>query len=250
MGRELASTAARWIHLDELGVRPRLVHVCDVNPRDARLVRAAGCRAAPQRRLARGARRPRGRGRLHRRPPPPARRAVRGRARGRQAPARREAVRHRPGRQRDDHGRGRRAPRPARALLVGDAVLPGRPGGLALDRRGRVRPPDRGALALPALERPRSRETDQLEAPRRDERRLRLPRRPRHARTAPAAAGRLGAARRARRARPTSSRSARTAAAGRSRATPRTTPSCCAGPSTKATSSRCGSRRSASRPAT
>ena len=32
MGRELASTAARWIHLDELGVRPRLVHVCDVNP--------------------------------------------------------------------------------------------------------------------------------------------------------------------------------------------------------------------------
>ena len=32
MGRELASTAARWVHLDELGVRPRLVHVCDVNP--------------------------------------------------------------------------------------------------------------------------------------------------------------------------------------------------------------------------
>jgi predicted dehydrogenase len=32
MGRELASAAARWIHLADLGVRPRLVHVCDVNP--------------------------------------------------------------------------------------------------------------------------------------------------------------------------------------------------------------------------
>ena len=33
MGRELASAAARWVHLDDLGVRPRLVHVCDVDPR-------------------------------------------------------------------------------------------------------------------------------------------------------------------------------------------------------------------------
>jgi predicted dehydrogenase len=32
MGREFASAAARWIHLDDLGVRPELVHVCDVNP--------------------------------------------------------------------------------------------------------------------------------------------------------------------------------------------------------------------------
>ena len=32
MGRELASAAARWIHLDDLGVRPRLVHVCDLDP--------------------------------------------------------------------------------------------------------------------------------------------------------------------------------------------------------------------------
>jgi predicted dehydrogenase len=29
MGRELASAAARWIHLDDLGVRPRIVAVCD-----------------------------------------------------------------------------------------------------------------------------------------------------------------------------------------------------------------------------
>jgi predicted dehydrogenase len=32
MGREFASTAARWIHLDDLGVRPEIVHVCDANP--------------------------------------------------------------------------------------------------------------------------------------------------------------------------------------------------------------------------
>jgi predicted dehydrogenase len=32
MGRELASAAARWVHLAELGVRPRLVHVCDAQP--------------------------------------------------------------------------------------------------------------------------------------------------------------------------------------------------------------------------
>jgi predicted dehydrogenase len=32
MGRELASAAARWIHLENLGVRPRLVHACDVQP--------------------------------------------------------------------------------------------------------------------------------------------------------------------------------------------------------------------------
>jgi predicted dehydrogenase len=32
MGRELASAAARWVHLGDTGVRPRLVHVCDVSP--------------------------------------------------------------------------------------------------------------------------------------------------------------------------------------------------------------------------
>jgi predicted dehydrogenase len=32
MGRELASAASRWIHLDDIGVRPRLVHACDVQP--------------------------------------------------------------------------------------------------------------------------------------------------------------------------------------------------------------------------
>ena len=32
MGREFASAAARWMHLAPIGVRPRLVHVCDPSP--------------------------------------------------------------------------------------------------------------------------------------------------------------------------------------------------------------------------
>src|SRR3954447_1021090 len=32
MGREFASAAARWVHLDDLGVRPELAVVCDTNP--------------------------------------------------------------------------------------------------------------------------------------------------------------------------------------------------------------------------
>ena len=32
MGREFASAAARWIHLDEMGARPQVAAVCDVNP--------------------------------------------------------------------------------------------------------------------------------------------------------------------------------------------------------------------------
>jgi predicted dehydrogenase len=32
MGREFASAAARWVHLAPIGVRPRLVHVCDPSP--------------------------------------------------------------------------------------------------------------------------------------------------------------------------------------------------------------------------
>jgi len=32
MGREFASAAARWVHLDDLGVRPEVIAVCDTNP--------------------------------------------------------------------------------------------------------------------------------------------------------------------------------------------------------------------------
>ena len=33
MGRELASAVARWVHLDPIGVRPVVAHVCDVDER-------------------------------------------------------------------------------------------------------------------------------------------------------------------------------------------------------------------------
>jgi predicted dehydrogenase len=32
MGRELASAVARWVHLGDIGVRPRIAHVCDIDP--------------------------------------------------------------------------------------------------------------------------------------------------------------------------------------------------------------------------
>src|SRR5204862_6444854 len=32
MGRESASAAARWVHLADIGVRPEIAVVCDVNP--------------------------------------------------------------------------------------------------------------------------------------------------------------------------------------------------------------------------
>ncbi len=32
MGRELASAVARWVHLAEIGVRPKLAVVCDTSP--------------------------------------------------------------------------------------------------------------------------------------------------------------------------------------------------------------------------
>ncbi len=32
MGREFASAAARWAHLESIGVRPELAVVCDTNP--------------------------------------------------------------------------------------------------------------------------------------------------------------------------------------------------------------------------
>jgi predicted dehydrogenase len=33
MGRELASAIARWVHVDDLGVHPRIAHVCDIDER-------------------------------------------------------------------------------------------------------------------------------------------------------------------------------------------------------------------------
>ena len=53
MGRELASAVARWIHLENLGVTPRLVHVCDIEPQTLawyeRLADSRGSAATPRR---------------------------------------------------------------------------------------------------------------------------------------------------------------------------------------------------------
>ena len=248
MGREFASAAARWIHLADSASRPELVHVCDANPdvlawyerldpqprrsTDWRelladeAVEAVYC-AVPHH--------------LHAE-------LYAGDPRGGQAPARREAVRDRPA------GRTRRSwPRSsatgaARALLVGAAVLPRRPGGGPLDRRGPLRPGARGpqrSSCTRATSTRTSRSTGSAMAAL--QRRLRLHGRPRHARAAPAAARGLDAAQRARDPLATSSPSARTPTASRSPATPGTTRCCCARPSTTASRSRCGSRRSGSR---
>ena len=56
MGRELASAAARWIHLDDLGVRPRLVHACDVQPQALAWYERLADPPAAERRSPRGAR--------------------------------------------------------------------------------------------------------------------------------------------------------------------------------------------------
>ena len=152
MGRELASAAARWIHLDELGVRPRLVHVCDVNPQTlAWYGRLSGApRLSSDWRAV-----------LDDPEVEAVYIAVPHHLHAELYVAALDAGKHLLGEK--PFGIDLAAnetimravaghPRTARALLVGDAVLPGRPGGLALDRRGRVRAPHRGALALPPLE--------------------------------------------------------------------------------------------------
>ena len=121
-------------------------------------------------------------------------------ARGRQAPARREAVRDRPGRQRDDHGRGRQAH--PELLVRCSSEMPFFPGGQAVWRwiaEGALRP-HRSRSAAQFLH---SSDLDpgkpiNWKRQARLQRRLRLHRRPRHARAAPPAARRLDAARRAR----------------------------------------------------
>ena len=117
--------------------------------------------------------------------------------RGRQGLPRREAVRHRP-RRRPPHRRGARGLQRLRPLLERDALLPRRPARLRHDPLRRARRADRGRARLPALQRPRPRQADQLEAPGRVLRRGRRHERPRHARAAPAAAARLAAAQRPR----------------------------------------------------
>ena len=144
MGRELASAAARWVHLDDLGVRPAARPRLRRRPASARLVRAPRRRPAARRDSARGARRP-GASTPSTSPcPTTSTPSSTGRARGRQAPAGREAVRHRPRRQRDDHARGRAHP----DLLVRcSSEMPFFPGGQEVWRwiRRALRPASRCA---------------------------------------------------------------------------------------------------------
>ena len=152
MGRELASAAARWVHLGDTGVRPRLVHVCDVSP--AALAWYERLADAPRRSSD-------WRAVLDDPEVEAVYIAVPHNLHAELYLAALDAGKHllgekpfgdRPRRQRDDHERDRGAPRPTGALLVGDALLPRRAGGLALALGGALRTSDRGALALPALE--------------------------------------------------------------------------------------------------
>ena len=228
MGRELASAAARWMHLADLGVRPRLVLVCDPSA-DARAwyerldppprlvadyrdlladdeVEAVYC-AVPHH--------------LHEEL------YVAVLAAG-QAPARREAVRDRPARRtrrstaRSPPRRCSSAARPScRSTRAARRSSAGSPSG----RYGRVLEVRSQFLHSSDLD-PRKPINWKRIAAR--ERRVRLPRRPRHARAAPAAARRLGAARTCARSSRTSSPSGPARTASRSRATRGTTPSCSA----------------------
>ena len=142
MGRELASAAARWIHLEDLGRAPAAGARVRRRPEDARVVRAAGRHAAAS--AADPARCS---------PTPTVEAvyiAVPHHLHAELYVAALEAGKHLLGEkpfgidlrgQRDDHGRGGRAPRAAGALLIGDAVLPGRPGG-----RGAGSPPGASAV--------------------------------------------------------------------------------------------------------
>ena len=166
MGREFASAAARWIHLDDIGVRPKIVAVCDINPRTCS-PGTSGSHSRPRSldRLARPARR---RPTSRRSTAPsrttctPSSTATSSR---RQAPARREAVRHRPRRVRDDHRRGdARIPDAScaarRSCRSSPAARRSRTG-CGERRCGRI---IEVRSAVPALQRSRSGQADQLEA--------------------------------------------------------------------------------------
>ena len=174
MGRELASAAARWIHLADLGVRPEIVCRLRHEPRRARAGTSVSTPSRAASPTTASCSRTRRRGRLLRRPAPPPRGGLHRRAARRQAPARREAVRHRPRRERGDQRRDRARTRSCssaarRSCRSTRAARRSR----TVDPRAALRPRDRGALALPPLLRPRSGQADQLEADRALQRRVR-----------------------------------------------------------------------------
>ena len=165
MGREFASAAARWVHLDDLGVRPELVAVCDTNPRRAR----AGTSGSTRRRASS----PTTRELLADDSVEAVYCAVPHHLHEEVYVAVLRAGKHLLGEKPFgiDLPRTRRStarsPRSPDLLVRCSSELPFYPGGqevVALDRRAPLRARDRGALALPALQRPRPAQADQLEA--------------------------------------------------------------------------------------
>ena len=176
---------------------PELVGVCDTSPEALRWFDRIAVGHPQDDRPP-----PPARGRLHRRPLPrgPApspRGALPRRDRRRQGLPGREALRRRPRRRRADRRRGG-GRRRLRALLQRDALLPRRAARLRDDRGGRAGPGDRGPARLPALQRPRPRQADQLEAPGALLRSDRRDGRSRDARRPPAAAAGLASGHRLR----------------------------------------------------
>ena len=196
MGREFASAAARWIHLREIGVRPQIVAVCDANPDamtgSARRCQACGPSADYHDLLADSEVEA-----VYCAVPHNLHAAVlRGYfARG-QASARREAVRHRPrGISASSPPRSSDAPICSCAAPRNIPSSPARRRSLSWAQEGRFGRDLRGRERLLALQRPQPHEADQLEAPHRDQRRIRLHRRPRHARASTCRCASAGAPR-------------------------------------------------------
>ena len=226
MGRELAAAIGRWAALSDHPAQPRLEAVCDPNAEALAWFERIGTVRTLTDDRRRSARGPRPRRPLPRGPASPARGALPRRDRRGQGLPRREAVRDRRRGGPADRRRAGRAPGRVRALLERDALLPRRPARLRADPLGRARPDDRGPARLPALERPRPRQADQLEAPGSHLRRDRRHGRPRDARRAPAAAARLAAAQRLRGAAGHRHRAARPRRRHGPAATPGTTRRC------------------------
>ena len=192
MGRELAAAIGRWAALEDHPVTPRLDGVCDTSPEALRWfdrIASVTHKTTDRRHLLEDARprRP-----LPRRPAPPARAALPRHDRRRQGLPGREAVRHRP--RRRPSGSSRRS-RHAGVFVRCSSEMPYFPGAqLAYDtiRSGRARPAHRGRARLPALQRPRPRQADQLEAPGAILRRDRRDERPRDARRCTCRCGSAG----------------------------------------------------------
>ena len=166
MGRELAAAIGRWAALEDHPVQPRLEAVCDTSAGGAGVVRARSPTVRTltddRRRAARG---PRPRRPLPRGPAPPARGALPRGDRGRQGLPGREAVRDRPRARRGGSSPRSTAPDVFARCSSEMPYFPGAQLAYEHDPLGRARADDRGRARVPALERPRPRQADQLEAP-------------------------------------------------------------------------------------